>query len=102
MDPASLIEANSESLSLRLDHLILSSSDFAKSIVDDPEKFKVVQDFVTWCLAEDQKDLDEPRAPDGKSFRERRVVDPEWWIELKRIGGSREKLEAVLAKIGLP
>ena len=77
MDPADLIEENSEYIALRLDHWIMSHADEAHS-----PKFDAIVEFVQWCRAEDQKDLDAPRnGLGGTSFRQRREDCPGWWKE---------------------
>jgi hypothetical protein len=66
LDPADLIEANTEYIMLRHDWYLLSHPDCPK------DKLKIIEEFVAWCVEEDKKDLDAPRAKDGKSFRQRR------------------------------
>ena len=66
IEPADLIEECSENLAIRLDHWRFDHVDASK------EELDIICKFVKWCLEEDQKDLDAPRNPDGKSFRQRR------------------------------
>jgi len=63
---ANQIEDNSEHIGIRYFHYLLDHPELG----DD--KMKIISDFVAYCFAEDQKDLDAPRAPDQKSFNQRR------------------------------
>ena len=76
MDPADLIEENSDYLGHKLFCWTLANSN---EVAANSERFQIIQKFVEWCAAEDQKDLDVPRNPDGKSFRQRREETPGWW-----------------------
>ena len=69
MDPADLIEENSDYLVTRLEYFVMDHTDL---VINEPEKFAIIRGFVEWCVAEDKKDLDVPRNPDKKSFRQRR------------------------------
>jgi hypothetical protein len=63
---ANQIEDNSEHIGIRYFHYLLDHPELG----DD--KMKIILDFADYCVAENQKDLDTPRAPDGKSFNQRR------------------------------
>ena len=76
MDPADLIEENSDYIGHKLFCWTLANSN---EVAANSERFQIIQKFVEWCAAEDQKDLDVPRNPDGKSFRQRREETPGWW-----------------------
>lgn len=68
---ADQIEAGIEYITIKLDHFVFDHGDIPK------EKLDAIVEFVKWCQEEGQKDLDEPRSHDGKSFRERREQLPE-------------------------
>jgi hypothetical protein len=60
------IEDNSEYIQIRYCHYLLDNPELSA------DKIKIISDFVKYCVAEDQKDLNTPRAPDRKSFNQRR------------------------------
>jgi len=65
--PADMIEYCSERLSTRIAHYLFANPETLD------EKLAIVREFVEWCQAEGQWDLDAPRSPDGKSSRQRRA-----------------------------
>jgi hypothetical protein len=65
-DPADFLEDASDHLVIRMEHYLFDNVNIS------PTKYKIIQEFVEWCIKEDQKDLDIPRAPDKTSFRQRR------------------------------
>jgi hypothetical protein len=76
MNQADLLEECSEHIKARLMHYMLDHADC------DPAKLSAIKEFVDYCCQEDQKDLDVPRASDGKSFRQRREEKAESKLKL--------------------
>ena len=70
MNIADQIEDQQESFQLKYECFLLAHSDISD------EKLAIIREFTNWCLDDYENDLDSPRNPDGKSFRERRDENP--------------------------
>jgi hypothetical protein len=91
-DPATVLEQTSEDLEIRLDQYAMANGKISQEVID----------FVTWCVNENKQDMDVPRNPDGKSFRERREAPivplyPDHEIDLTsgRCVGCGESVERI-------
>lgn len=80
------IADNSDYIATRFAHFM-----FAHSNISEHHQ-TIVREFVAWCIAEDQKDLDAPRGRDGKSYRERAQEESQ--------GASGNDIDLILAESG--